>query len=524
MKHAMTCIGLALASAGLAFGAPTTLPSGIATDQSSPSGPERIIIDGDHSDWAGDRVAIADGEWVYLRFWVGQERDAQGRPLPQPALQASEMTLTILLDLDGDSFTGVRPVSPDVASDLGVDLEIHLSPRRNDGRPGSGVEVFRYSPEGRREQINHAKAGFHIAPTYGSQFYEAKIARSVLDDFMGAPQAPESDDALDIVDLRSGALQAGVGGGIILMSIGEDLIRYTDPFIFDLPARSDSTPSGGPIPQKEPTTLRVMSWNVLWGEPKKEPEKFARVFKALKPDIVLLQEWERAPVDGADIASWFNANLGGSWSAVGGPLGVGIASPHPIVMQYNDPVVPADGENNPMRISAALVQTPLRDTLAASLHLKCCGSAGSSEDVRRMMEAEAVRSFFMESAPEWQTFRVVGGDINLVGSREPLEILKRGIDEDGSDLLVSAPLRKGSNTMYSWRDTNTRFSPGRLDYILVGDASAVVIRSFILDTQLLSDASLEKAGLQRGDTDGSDHLPVIVDYQVRPEPEPTRRR
>jgi hypothetical protein len=49
----------------------------------------------------------------------------------------------------------------------------------------------------------------------------------------------------------------------------------------------------------------------------------------------------------------------------------------------------------------------------------------------------------------------------------------------------------------------------------VGDAGAAIEGAFVLDAAVLGDAALAAAGIERGDTGVSDHLPVVVDVRVR---------
>ena len=43
------------------------------------------------------------------------------------------------------------------------------------------------------------------------------------------------------------------------------------------------------------------------------------------------------------------------------------------------------------------------------------------------------------------------------------------------------------------------------------DARATVTNAFILDTEILDDASLARMNLRRQDSSAADHLPVVVD-------------
>jgi hypothetical protein len=41
------------------------------------------------------------------------------------------------------------------------------------------------------------------------------------------------------------------------------------------------------------------------------------------------------------------------------------------------------------------------------------------------------------------------------------------------------------------------------------------VQAFALDTARLTDEALAKSGLERDDTDASDHLPIVMDLRAR---------
>ena len=109
--------------------------------------------------------------------------------------------------------------------------------------------------------------------------------------------------------------------------------------------------------------------------------------------------------------------------------------------------------------------------------------------------------------------RIIGGDLNLVGSREPLDALRTGLDENGASLGVADAQVLGDSVLATWGHDNSRYSSGRLDWMLFGDHNADLVNAFVLDTTRLSDVSLARSGLSRGDTQASDHDPLVVDLK-----------
>ena len=169
-----------------------------------------------------------------------------------------------------------------------------------------------------------------------------------------------------------------------------------------------------------------------------------------------------------------------------------------------------------MRFAGALVSTPLGYLAASSVHLKCCGSSGSPEDQMRISEAGAINRSLAEAlSMEPAALRIIGGDLNLVGSRPPLDVLRNGLDADGSDLEIADARDLGDSAYITWREDGNAFSPGRLDWAVYSGSAVRTARCFVLDARLLSDRALEVNGLDRTDADASDHLPLVVDLIPR---------
>ena len=73
----------------------------------------------------------------------------------------------------------------------------------------------------------------------------------------------------------------------------------------------------------------------------------------------------------------------------------------------------------------------------------------------------------------------------------------------------------GDHSIYTWRSAKDRFSPSRLDFLSYSDSVVNIEEAFALDTSLLSDSVLKEAGLERKDTDSSDHLPIVLDISPK---------
>lgn len=492
----------------------------------------RVVIDGELNDWRGGMIATADADALSFRFSPGRVA----------TLQANEETTRLVFDFDDDPGTGKRLQGPPEVGTLGVDLEILFSPplselppdaaqriinrRIQRGEPASpftsGVTVIRHGPGGVISRHNHADAGFLSGPTYAADWFEARLDR----------HAPAMQG--------TGLDRGGSGRGIVLITDGAgEVIRYSDPFVFVLPEPAPArTPAIAGIPPQPPGTIRIVSMNVLRGKPLSEPAPFARLIAALRPDVLMFQEADEMGVD--TLTSWLAGYVGpiegkhewtagvqslsgsvGAWSAASVPeQGVAIATPHLIAEPYTAPVMlidPNTGQERTVRAVFALISTPMGDVLACSTHLKCCGSAGSAEDLLRYAETEAINARFadLEAFIAGETgrvirARVIGGDMNLVGTRGPLEQIGAGLAPRGGDLTPVYTPVLGKDAAYTWRDDRSPFAPGRLDWFL---SDARVVQSFALDTRRIDPAVLAQHGLEPGDGAVSDHLPIVVDLR-----------
>lgn len=490
-----------------------------------------VAIDGDLDEWRGGAVTIADADSVYFRFSPGQAG----------TLQANNETTRLAFDLDDNPSTGKRLDGPPDVGTLGVDLEIMFSPPLNEIDPGaaqrvmnrriqrgepaspftSGMTVLRHQ-NGVMTRHSHADVGFMASPAYAAEWFEAKLDRH-------APALA-----------GTGLDRAGSARGIVLITDGQGgVARYSDPFVFVLPEPGTPRHATARIPTQPEGTIRVLSMNVLRGKPIADPAPFARLIAAIRPDVILFQEADDMTTEALE--AWLSGYVGplpgkhewadgvqslaggvGAWDAASLPeFGVAIASPHLVTRVFDEPVVindPDSGRPRTTRALFALVSTPAGDVLACTTHLKCCGSAGSREDLIRMAEVAAINERYTAIADairaesgEVAEARVIGGDLNLVGSRGPLDLLREGLASNGGDLAAVDTPVLGSDAWYTWRDDRSSFGPGRLDWLLVGDAR--VAQAFSLDTRVLDPGVLALWGLEQNDSAVSDHLPVVVDLR-----------
>ncbi|MEQ8209220.1 MAG: hypothetical protein RH917_05260 [Lacipirellulaceae bacterium] len=330
-------------------------------------------------------------------------------------------------------------------------------------------------------------------------------------------------------------------------------LRYAFPLWLLFCSQLAMAQTGTFLDRSQASDLRVVSYNVLWDSIFAENNvfqsaKFERVFTALDPDILNLQEIgnpfcnDCTPKTGEDVRVLLNTltPLGGDgWQVYQGGTNV-IASKYPLSMQRDDTSPAGD-----RRQAIALVDLPDdqydSDFYFLNNHYKCCGDVGGFEDQLRQRQSDAIVNWIRDARTpggavdlEPGTPFAVVGDLNLVGGTQPLDTLLDGNiineftygadfppDWDGSTLTDARPKHNvtGSNE-YTWRNDNSRFAPGVLDFVVYSDSALDVSKQFILNTVEMSAADRAATGLQQLDVtvDGSgnnyDHLPVVVDFRL----------
>lgn len=483
-----------------AAAAPTPIPTPTFIDP-----PGTIVLDGSITDWPTSTVALSTASHAYVRFMVADQLYT---------LQAADRTTSIMLDADSDASTG-KPVTLG-GQTLGVDIEAQFTPRNDNGKLGRGVAVFAYEPDADAQRLTAYDWDFSCTPTYSSDWYEARISRT-----------PKGS----VPCTKKGLLSSGTSrGAIATLDAAGTPDAWSPIFTIENQPAAPAPTVDASLPAKPANAVRVVSYNVLRSSPNAKPQVFQRVLGALQPDVVLVQEWEAQSE--SELADWFNSMLpldnGNSWNvaAIADTVqnGGGVAVVSKFALLTDDaptmtrPTVPAGTANagKPIRAAIALTDGPHGPIMFCSTHLKSGGSAGSSEDIRRIDEARALNALFSAKAPK-DAWRIIAGDMNLVGSREPLEVLAAAIDNDNSALTPAPTRTLGDATYLTWSESGNAFAPGRLDWLLYSDSTAKAANAFVLDTARLSDATLARTGLTASDTaDATDHMPVVVDLVPLP--------
>lgn len=447
-----------------------------------------------------------DADWLYVRVELDQLLNIQ-----------EDNGLTLFLDLDDNPNTGRSQGGSLGAHGVGAELEWTFGQRRGEwygptanGAGGGSAGIA----------MGHGAIGLASAPTFAASEFE--------------------------IALRRGARPAGAGGPELLAA-GSAAVRIS---MVDRPWESggDAAPNSGmaryELGQALPTPppirwarstdadVRIASWNMFESgalDPTRAPA-FRDILRALRPDVIAFQEaWDVESLAMRNLLDAWLPLEGGSWHTRKSS-GLIVASRFPLGVSW---------ANAPLeRAMAVVVQQPGRPFVLVNAHFSCCGAEGE-----RQRQADGFVSFIRQmrggpgDAPVPDAFApgaplVLVGDLNLVGTDQPLRTLVTGEiennafagasappDSDGTPLrdLVSrvagAPVTTTFRTYGPAANAPGGSIPGRLDFVIYGDADLTVRRHFIADTQMLEPAALQTLQLQPG-TSGlaSDHRPHVVDF------------
>ncbi len=458
-----------------------------------------ITIDGVFSDWDGIVPAYIDASgddgpsgidlgalWLaddprffFLRFEVG----------PEASLDEGN-DLVLYLDTDSNGSTGLS------VGGIGAELEWRLGQRAGTVYLGGGTT-----------SISHDEIRFRGQPTVTSPVYEVAVGRDTLPDgqnplFSGAPVQ------VLIIDEQ--------GGGDRLPGLGQDLSYTLDQGA--LPPESDI-----PLDRAQAGDLRLATYNVLndspW-DPGDEP-RFGRQLAAVNADIYNFQEiYNHSDQEVAELVeSWVPLGAGESWSAIGNN-DCRTVSRFPILESWT--------LSGNLAVHIDTQSTLGRELLIINAHLPCCAN-----DTGRQAEIDEILAFLRDAQNPGGAIHLssdtaifITGDLNLVNLSQQLtslltgDIVNEGThgpdfdpDWDGSFLTNVVPRQTEKRMGYTWRNDNSSFWPGHLDYVIYTDSVVELARQYVLYTPEMSATVLSQYGLQASDSEASDHIIFCTDFR-----------
>ncbi|RMG83825.1 MAG: T9SS C-terminal target domain-containing protein [Bacteroidetes bacterium] len=463
----------------------------------------RIIVEGTFSDWENVPVAYADAAgddgwsgvdfgrlwmandegWFFLRLEIGPERNLQ-----------TDNEITLYIDTDNDPSTGK------LFNGIGAEITYNLGAR-------DGMAHF----DGNNFYIDHEDIGLVTAPTVTSGVFEIALRRSSV--AAGYAVFPSNTLRVAVKDDISGGDFLPEESGGVSFDFSEDDLPPLPPFSMTPPAE----------------TFRALSYNVLQDQlfdPFSEPA-FARIFKALVPDLIgLVEIYDHGPTDVKNqLEDFLPSAPGQSWHTAKINPDIVCASRFPIKQAFI-----IDGEGNSAN-GAFLIELPApfnSDLLFVVAHTPCCGN-----DDGRQREIDAIMAFIRDAqtgaglpALADKTPIIICGDMNLVGDSQQLHTLLYGDivnenlygsyfipDYDGTAFDDAVPIATYTPLGFTWYSESSNFSPGRLDLLVYSGSVLEKKNAFGLFTPAWPADELSAYGLEASDVlVASDHLPIVADF------------
>ncbi len=258
------------------------------------------------------------------------------------------------------------------------------------------------------------------------------------------------------------------------------------------------------------TSLRIMAANTTSGNSQSyDPGEGTRIFQGLKPDIVLIQEFNIGNNSEDDIADWIDSTFGEEfvyYREYDAQIPNGIISRYPILDsgEWDDPAV------SNRDFAWAQIDLPgNQDLWAVSVHF-LTRSANT-----RNVEANALVEFVRSNIPE-EDLLVIGGDLNtrnitevtlqtlgnVVNTRPPYPV-----DQDG-DIDTNASRRRPYDWVFADGDLQAYEIP-----VVIGDNT--FSHGLVFDSRVYSPLS-DVEPVRRSDSNAPNmqHMAVIRDFFI----------
>ena len=473
----------------------------------------QIYIDGYFEDWVNissysdpndniesgvDFINISvtnDTKYLYIKFETSEEVD----------LSDGDYDIEILIDTDNNSKTGW---SPGFNNNIGAEIGIMFNQR-----------FFWYNVPEKDLQLSLYDMDIYPAPTVTSNKFE--IAISLDSEYEEELLFPNSEIKIQLTDWIS----------------NDNIPNNNSEIIYNLQSNNQSY-SQIQIPKENANLIRLTAYNVLNNGFNNEErlESLKNILQTLNSDIFAFSECGNTTAQSIKniLDEILNLNTEEGWFIIKKDWDdLILASKFPILEHWPD-------ESNGIKaMHPCLIDLPndlyAKDLLVINAHMSCCES-----DSLRQIQADDFVNFILDAKSEGgiidlveNTPFVLCGDLNLVGYSQQLttlitgEIINTSLFGQGGGMNWSNNNLKDQicwNTeqplSYTWRDISPNedipgsYPHGRLDFIIFSDDVMYPEKSFSIDTELMSQQTLNTNNLFIDDSKASDHLAITTDFSI----------
>lgn len=302
-------------------------------------------------------------------------------------------------------------------------------------------------------------------------------------------------------------------------------------------------------PGRTDSSFRISVWNVAESSFVRRPEGFRRVLQATDADMFSFDEVgeHTTPEQLLGALRGLRGNADTTWHlswGVGGDYQrTVIASRTPLeqVSEFSPLPFP---ENSGLVLdiapdslharlrsdfargvatNAAIVDVRGRRLLLVGLDLWARGNSPDSwEEMRRRVEAAAIRDAIanvlkrLESRHNKVSGVVVGGDMNLVAGRAPLDTLLAPESGRLTSLTLASAIHADGWSTWTWDGRGGPFHSARMDVVLYSDLTIRALRAGVVNWDNFPFAERAALGLTPAPVTGfSRHRPIVVDFEWR---------
>lgn len=384
--------------------------------------------------------------WRGLPIWVDDEVRITDNLVPH--------NLYLCLDTDGNSATGFN-AAPDMGAELGVNFYTR-------------TVFFNVDPP---SQLLMGEILMRVLPTHSANEFEFAINRHVIPD--GINDLFQSNTVQIL-------FREQLSGDYLPDSGQSFFYTFDEEETYPYPAL--------PLEKENPLLIRICAYNVNGRLPTAGlSDEFSRLFNVLQPDIIAFSEVSNTSAQAVktQLDSWIPTGTPEGWYTLEDDYDHITASRFPFL----------DSWTSPDRQFPAVVDLPepySHDLLHINAHFNCCAN-----DAARQDQADEFIQFVLDAKtsgglldlPDGSPV-VLAGDLNLVGWKQQLTTLLTGDiqdeaqfgadaapDWDGSNFTDAVPQQSDKRTGYTWRNNNSSYPPGRLDFIIYSDAVAGLAKS-----------------------------------------------